>query len=190
MGCEWQFLYTVLYSEIHETKLKCLFSKCHFTFEWHWSWWVQCIGQSWCESCERALTVHWPLRCLDISYRIILNKLVNILNIYWTSKLNVLLVYPACRKWKYHASEDADCRESARSLFPSVHTALSLSASVLFCERLKGAVLSFSVKSCCFSNFTCKYSRNHSTAIVFILCVAYLILSDDGSIINKDYWAD
>ncbi len=26
-------------------------------------------------------------------------------------------------------------------------------------------------KLCCFSNFTCKYSRNHSTAIVFILCV-------------------
>ncbi len=24
---------------------------------------------------------------------------------------------------------------------------------------------------CCFSHFTCKYSRNHSTAIVFILCV-------------------
>ncbi len=27
----------------------------------------------------------------------------------------------------------------------------------------------------CFSNFTCKYSQNHSTAIVIILCVFYLI---------------
>ncbi len=43
---------------------------------------------------------------------------------------------------------------------------------------------------CCFSNFTCKYSRNHSTAIVFILCVAYLTLSDDGWIINQDFCAD
>ncbi len=28
------------------------------------------------------------------------------------------------------------------------------------------------------------YIRNHSTAIVFTLCVAYLISSDDGSIIS------
>ncbi len=31
-------------------------------------------------------------------------------------ELNMLLVYPACSKLKYYASEDADCRESARSL--------------------------------------------------------------------------
>ncbi len=31
------------------------------------------------------------------------------------------------------------------------------------------------------------YSRNHSTAIVFILCVAYLILSDNSWIINNDF---
>ncbi len=41
-----------------------------------------------------------------------------------------------------------------------------------------------------FSNFTCKYSRNHSTAIAFIFRVAYLISSDDGSIINQDLCAD
>ncbi len=41
-----------------------------------------------------------------------------------------------------------------------------------------------------FSNFTCKYSRNHSTAIVFIFRVAYLISPDDGSIINQDLCAD
>ncbi len=33
-----------------------------------------------------------------------------------------------------------------------------------------------------------KYSRNHSIAIVFILCVAYLIWSDNGWIINKDFF--
>ncbi len=93
------------------------------------------------------------------------------------SELNVLLVYLACSKLKYYAS-DVDCR--ARSLFSSARTHLSLSlclcASALFSERV------FSVKTqiCC--NY--KYSRNHSTAIVFILCVAYLILSYDGSIIR------
>ncbi len=104
------------------------------------------------------------------------------------SELNVLLVYPACSKLKYYASE-ADCRASARSLFPSARTplslSLSLSASALYSERLKEAAISV-----CFSNFTCKYSRNHSTAIVFILCVAYLILSDDGTIMNQDFCAN
>ncbi len=37
------------------------------------------------------------------------------------SELYVLLVYPACSKLKYNASE-ADCRARARSLFPSTHT--------------------------------------------------------------------
>ncbi len=54
------------------------------------------------------------------------------------------------------------CRTSARSLFPAVHTPRSLSASALL----------------------------NSTAIVFILCVAYLILSDNGWIINQDFCAD
>ncbi len=61
--------------------------------------------------------------------------------------------------------------------FPArAHLSLSLCASALFSERV------FSVKTqiCC--NY--KYSRNLSTAIVFILCVAYLILSYDGSIIR------
>ncbi len=93
------------------------------------------------------------------------------------SELNMVLVYPTCSKYKYNASE-ADCRTSARFLFPSVHTSLSLSLCVCSVQ------LSVKTQICCFSNFTCKYSRNHSTAIVFILCVAYLILSDDGSIIN------
>ncbi len=111
------------------------------------------------------------------------------------SELNVLLVYPACSKFKYYAP-DADCRASARSLFPSARTplslsvSLSLSASALYSEQLKVAVLSVKTQICCFSNFTCKYSRNHSTAIVFILCVAYLILSDDGTIINQDFCSD
>ncbi len=44
----------------------------------------------------------------------------------------------------------------------SLSLALSASAQFLFSDR---QIL------CCFSNFTCKYSRNHSTAIVIILCV-------------------
>ncbi len=42
------------------------------------------------------------------------------------SELNVLLVYPACSKLNYYASEDSDSRESTRSLYPSAHTSLSL----------------------------------------------------------------
>ncbi len=83
------------------------------------------------------------------------------------SELNVLLVYPGCSKWKYYASE-ADCRASARSLFPSAHTS-SLSESALFSE------LRFQLKTvCCFSNLTCKYSRNHSYCL-YLMC-SYLIL--------------
>ncbi len=56
------------------------------------------------------------------------------------SELNVLLVYPACSKYKYNASED-DCHASARSLsFPArAHTSLSLSlsASALFWKELR-----------------------------------------------------
>ncbi len=124
----------------------------------------------------------------------------------WVSVLNLLLVYPAWSKWKYYASE-ADCRRVAViwSWLPHKHEvslsqharthlslslSLSLSAFALFSERLNGAALSVKTLICCFSNFTCKYCRNHSTAIVFILCVAYLIFSDNSSIINQDFWAD
>ncbi len=72
----------------------------------------------------------------------------------------------------YYASE-ADCCASARSLFPSTHPppSLSLCASASGREEQR-----YQLKHiCCFSNFTCKYSRNRSTAIVFILCVAYSI---------------
>ncbi len=47
-------------------------------------------------------------------------------------------------------------------------THLSLSTSALFREWLKQAALSVKTQICCFSNFTCKYSRNHST-FAFIL---------------------
>ncbi len=82
------------------------------------------------------------------------------------------------------------CSPSARahtSLSLSVqraHTSLSLSLSVQRAHTLSLCVCSARVRErsnaliqlktqilCCFSNFTCKYSRNHSTAIVFILCV-------------------
>ncbi len=53
---------------------------------------------------------------------------------------------------------------SASALF-NARTHLSLR---LLCESLKRAALSVKTLICCFSNFTCKYSRNHST-IVFIL---------------------
>ncbi len=72
-----------------------------------------------------------------------------------------------------------------------------LSASALFSVRThlftlaaERSYVSVKTQIYCFSNFTCKYSRNHSTAIVFILCVAYLILSDDGTSINQDFCAD
>ncbi len=72
----------------------------------------------------------------------------------------------------------------ARGLSFPAHAYLSLSLCVCSVQR------AVKTQICCFSNFTCKYSRNHSTAIVFILCVAYLILSDDGTIINQDFCAD
>ncbi len=60
------------------------------------------------------------------------------------------------------------------SLSLSLSPSLSASAQVLFSARQRRAELN-SVKHryyvACFSNFTCKYSRKHSTAIVFILCV-------------------
>ncbi len=53
----------------------------------------------------------------------------------------MLLVYPSCSKFKYYASEDADCRVSTKSLFPIACTALSLSAPASL-EWLKEAALS------------------------------------------------
>ncbi len=79
----------------------------------------------------------------------------------------------------YFVSENRRyCHVSARSCCTSTCAHTSLSASAQFSERWRGAVLSVKhryVLICCFSNFTCKYSRNHSTAIVFILCVFDLI---------------
>ncbi len=70
---------------------------------------------------------------------------------------------------------------SAQFLFSTrTHISLSLSASAqfLFSVRQRRAELN-SVRHryyvACFSNFICKYRQNHSTAIVIILCVLYLI---------------
>ncbi len=46
----------------------------------------------------------------------------------WMSELNLFHLYPACSKLNYNASE-ADCCESAMSLFPTARTSLSLSLS-------------------------------------------------------------
>ncbi len=35
---------------------------------------------------------------------------------------------------------------------------------------LKGPVLSVKTQICCFSNFTCKYSRNHSSYCLYLMC--------------------
>ncbi len=64
---------------------------------------------------------------------------------------------------------------------------LSLSISLSLSLRLLCSVPDWNKEQC----FQLKHiyaasSRNHSSAIVFILCVAYLILSDDGTIINRD----
>ncbi len=63
------------------------------------------------------------------------------------SELNMLLVYPACSKYEYNASE-ADCRSSARSLFPSVRTHLSFSLSRA-CFRSRSHSLSLSLHLLC-----------------------------------------
>ncbi len=62
----------------------------------------------------------------------------------------------------------------ARGLsFPlRTHLSLSLSlcllCSALFSDRLKGAALSVKHR-CCFSNFTCNYSQNHSYCL-YLMC--------------------
>ncbi len=94
------------------------------------------------------------------------------------------------------------CDASKRFCCPSAHTPLSRSLSVRqlssACTHLSLAlslcICSVSVQRAaemssaliqlntdinnyvaCFSNFTCKCSQNHSTAIVFILCVFHFI---------------
>ncbi len=80
---------------------------------------------------------------------------------------------------------------SART-YTSLSLSLSLSASaqILFSVWQRRAELN-SVKHryyvACFSNFTCKYSQNHSTAIVIILWVFYLIRQ---RLDYKDFCAD
>ncbi len=102
----------------------------------------------------------------------------------------MLHVYPACSKYKYHASEDADCRESARSLFTSVRTAVSFCIcsvpravewSCSFRFQLKHRYVVSLILHASIAEITLR-------AIVFI--VAYSISSDDGSIINQDFCAD
>ncbi len=90
------------------------------------------------------------------------------------------------------------CLASKRSCFPSTRTHLSLSLSLCLSlcicsvsvqraaekkQRFNSVKLRYNVA--CFSNFTWKYSRNHSTAIVFILCV--FISSDDIMQFNNNY---
>ncbi len=81
------------------------------------------------------------------------------------SELNVLLVYPGCSKWKYYASE-ADCRASARSLFPAAHTPLSLSHSLslrMLCSACGWFALSVKgVVDWVFSRLDCVYGVQSS----------------------------
>ncbi len=102
------------------------------------------------------------------------------------------------------------CRASERSCFLSTRTHLSLSlyvyllsfcsartrtsfslsasAQVLFSAWQRRAELN-SVKHgyyvACYSNFACKYSQNHSTAIVLILWVFYLIVKQFNAIFDR-----
>ncbi len=62
------------------------------------------------------------------------------------------------------------CHASART-HTSLSLSLSLSASAQRAAERGAGFNSVKQILCCFSNFTCKYRRNHSTAIVFILCV-------------------
>ncbi len=82
-----------------------------------------------------------------------------------------------------HTPLSLSLRLSAQFLFSRrTHISLSLTLSAsdqfLFSARQRREKLN-SVKHryyvICFSNFTCKYSQNHSTAIVIILWVFYLI---------------
>ncbi len=61
----------------------------------------------------------------------------------------------------------------ARGLALSARAHTSLSLCVSSVKRATAEVQRSQLNNilCCFSNFTCKYSQNQSTAIVFILCV-------------------
>ncbi len=108
-----------------------------------------------------------------------------------TLQTSLAIVFPP-KKHPNLVSENHRYCASARSCSPSTRTHLSLSLCVCSARAahtlslsLSLLLLSFctargreeqrfnSVKQilCCFSNLTCKYIRNHSTAIVFILCV-------------------
>ncbi len=85
-----------------------------------------------------------------------------------------------------HAHTHLSLSASAQFLFSTrTHTSLSLHL-LSFCsvrgrEEQSLIQLNRYYVVACFSNFTCKYSQNHSTAIVIILWVFYLI---SGSIIR------
>ncbi len=94
-----------------------------------------------------------------------------------TLQTRLAILFPS-KKRPNLVSETCQYCASARSCAPSTHTPLSLSLSLCVCsvqraaERSRALIqLNTDITVCCFSNLTCKYSRNHSTAIVFILCV-------------------
>ncbi len=82
------------------------------------------------------------------------------------------------------------CSVSVQCAHTHLFLSLSASAQVLFSARQRRAELN-SVKHiyyvAFFSKFTCKYSQIHSTAIVIILCVFYLIRQ---RLDYKDFCAD
>ncbi len=103
------------------------------------------------------------------------------------SELNVLLVYPVCSKLKYYGFE-ADCRTSARSPFPSTRTPLSLSLSLSV--RLLCSALSVKTDMLLLLILHASIAEITAQLLSLSICVAYLILSDDGTIINQDFCAD
>ncbi len=84
--------------------------------------------------------------------------------------------------------------ERARGLAVPVHTHLSLALSLCVSSVQRAAAEVQRSQSnkilCCFSNFTCKYSRNHSTAIAFMLCVFDFIRRSriSGFLCRLTYW--
>ncbi len=68
----------------------------------------------------------------------------------------------------------ARARMRSCCLAARTHTPPSLSLSLSLCVssvQRAAAEMQFNKILCYFSNFICKYSRNHSADIVFILCV-------------------
>ncbi len=79
----------------------------------------------------------------------------------------------------------------ARGLSLPACAQLSLSASVLFPERLNGAALSaFQLKHIYVVSLILHASIAEITLRAIVFIVAYSISSDDGSIINQDFCAD